>query len=188
MSAPERQLHAIPRAGGRFLETGTDSGTLGNIPVIVVLTKYDALIARMKRTLDVNSLDGLSNDAIKNLTKNKAEAELQDICIRPLNKFAGLDIPHAEISNYRETLTRLIQITENCVGQHSAPEAAVMTSIAQRMHPGLKIKASIDTTFNNRNTWDCLYVLHTDIVRVWNFYDPHHVMVILFVVATSAPT
>ncbi|KAG2145461.1 uncharacterized protein EDB93DRAFT_1329054 [Suillus bovinus] len=22
--------------------------------------------------------------------------------------------------------------------------------------------------------WDCLYVLHTDIVNVWNFYDPHH--------------
>ncbi|KAG1760615.1 hypothetical protein EDD22DRAFT_954769 [Suillus occidentalis] len=190
MSAPEHQLHAvwlcfeIPRAGGRFLETGTEefltlksSGTLGNI-------------ARMKRTLDVNTLDGLSNDAIKNLAKNKAEAELEDICIGPLNKFAGLDIPYAEISthkDYRETLTRLIQITENCVGQHSAPEAAVMTSIAQRVHPGLKIKASIEvgkkkywkalassTTFNNRKTWDCLYVLHTDIVRVWNFYDPHH--------------
>ncbi|KAG1761947.1 hypothetical protein EDD22DRAFT_823989 [Suillus occidentalis] len=135
MSAPEHQLHAvwlcfeIPRAGGRFLETGTEefltlksSGTLGN-------THKD----------------------------------------------------------YRETLTRLIQITENCVGQHSAPEAAVMTSIAQRVHPGLKIKASIEVgkkkywkalasspTFNNRKTWDCLYVLHTDIVRVWNFYDPHH--------------
>jgi hypothetical protein len=69
------------------------------VPVIVVLTKYDALIARMERTLDVNSLDGLSNDAIKDLAKNKAEAELQDICIGPLKKFAGLDIPHAEISS-----------------------------------------------------------------------------------------
>ncbi|KAG2746369.1 hypothetical protein P692DRAFT_20836176 [Suillus brevipes Sb2] len=189
MTSPEHQLHAvwlcfeIPRAGGRLLETGTEeflrlksSGTLGNIPVIVVLTKYDMLIDRIERNLDEASLNGLSDEAVKELAKNKAEAELQDICIGPLKKFAGLDIPHAEISteeDYQKTLTRLIQITETCVGDHSTPEAAVMTSIAQRVHPGLKIKASIDTTFKNCKTWDCLYVLHTDIVNVWNFYDPH---------------
>ncbi|KAG2348295.1 hypothetical protein BDR05DRAFT_995709 [Suillus weaverae] len=203
MSAPEHQLHAvwlcfeIPRAGGRLLETGTEefltlksSGTLGNIPVVVVFTKYDMLIDRVERTLDETSLNGLSNEAIKELAKKKADAELQDICIGPLEKFAGPDIPHVKIStgeDHKETLTHLIQITEKCVGQHSAPEAAVMTSIAQRVHPGLKIQASIEvgkrrywkalassTTFMNRTTWDCLYVLHTDIVRVWNFYDPHH--------------
>ncbi|KAG1760973.1 hypothetical protein EDD22DRAFT_45321 [Suillus occidentalis] len=202
MSAQE-QLHAVwlcfqtPHAGGRLLETGAkeflklkSSGTLGNIPIIVVFTKYDLFIDRIERNLDEISLKGLGNDAIKKLAKDRAEAELQDICIGPLKKFAGPDIPHAEISthkNHRETLIRLISITENCVSKHSAPEAAVMTSIAQRAHPGLKIKASIEvgkkrywkalassTTFNNRKTWDCLYVLHTDIVRVWNFYDPHH--------------
>ncbi|KAG2072221.1 hypothetical protein BDR04DRAFT_1013812, partial [Suillus decipiens] len=102
---------------------------------------------------------------------------------------------------YKETLTNLIQITEDCVGQYSTPEVAVMTSIAQRVHPGLKIKASIEvgkrrywkalassTTFKNRKTWDCLYVLHTDIVNVWNFYDPHRVMTILFVVIASVLT
>ncbi|KAG2335514.1 hypothetical protein BDR05DRAFT_1030114, partial [Suillus weaverae] len=101
--------------------------------------------------------------------------------------------------DHKETLTHLIQITEECVGQHSAPEAAVMTSIAQRVHPGLKIQASIEvgkrrywkalassTTFRNRRTRDCLYVLHIDIVAVWNFYDPHHVMVILFAVIAFA--
>jgi GTPase SAR1 family protein len=202
MSSPEQQLHAvwlcfeIPRAGGRLLETGTEeflrlksSGTLGNIPVVVVLTKYDMFIDHIERNLDVNSINGLSDEAVKELAKNKAEAELQEICIGPLKKFAGLDIPHAEISteeNYQKTLTRLIQITESCVGQHSAPEAAVMTSIAQRVHPGLKIKASIEVgkrrywkalvssaSFKNRKTWDCLLVLHIDIVNVWNFYDPH---------------
>ncbi|KAG2134598.1 uncharacterized protein EDB93DRAFT_1306011 [Suillus bovinus] len=203
---PENQLHAvwicfeIPRADGRLLETGTDefltlksSGKLGNVPVIVVFTKYDMLIDRVERTLDESSLDGLSDQAVKELIKNKAEAELQDICIRPLEKFAGegdVRFPHATISTeevYKETLTHLIQITEKCVGLHSAPEAAVITSIAQRVHPGLKVKASIEvgkkkywkalassTTFKNHKTWDCLYVLHTDIVNVWNFYDPHH--------------
>ncbi|KAG1873163.1 hypothetical protein F4604DRAFT_1582665, partial [Suillus subluteus] len=111
-------------------------------------------------------------------------------CIGPLEKFAWPNIPHAKTSthkDHKETLTRLIQITENCVGLHSTPEAAVMTSIAQRVHPGLRIRASIEVgkrrywkalascpTFKNRKTWDCLYVLHTDIVNVGNFYDPHH--------------
>jgi hypothetical protein len=44
------------------------------------------------------------------------------------------------------------------------------------------------TTFKNCKTWDCLHVLHTDIINVWNFYDPHHVMAILFVVVAYALT
>ncbi|KAG2034985.1 hypothetical protein BDR03DRAFT_554614 [Suillus americanus] len=132
MSTPEHQSHAvwlcfeIPRAGGRLLETGTEeflklksNGTLGDIPVIVVLTKYDMLIDRMERTLDETSLDKLSDAAIKDLAKNKAEAELQDVCIGPLEKFAGPDTPHAKIStrrDHKETLTRLIRVTENYVG------------------------------------------------------------------------
>ncbi|KAG2143581.1 hypothetical protein DEU56DRAFT_242395 [Suillus clintonianus] len=201
MSALEHQLHAvwlcfeIPRAGGRLLETGTEEflslkrdGTLGNIPVVVVLTKYDMLLDRTERTLD--ALVGSNDETIKELTKNKAEAELQNICIGPLEEFAGPDIPHAVISTeecHKETLARLIRMTENSVRQHLAPEAAVMASIAQRVDTGLKINASIEvgktkywkalassTTFKNRKTWDCLNVLHIDIVAVWNFYDPHH--------------
>ncbi|KAG2030122.1 hypothetical protein BDR03DRAFT_987296 [Suillus americanus] len=176
MSAPEHQLHAvwlcfeIPRAGGRLLETGTEefltlksNGTLGDIPVIVVLTKYDMLIDRMERTLDGTSLNKLSDAAIKDFARNKAEAELQDTCIGPLEKFAGPDIPHAKIStrkDHKETLTRLIQITENCV----------CFRVGKRRY--WKALASCPT-FKNRKTWDCLYVIHTDIVNVWNFYDPH---------------
>jgi hypothetical protein len=82
------------------------------VPVIVVLTKYDALIARMERILDVNSLDGLSNDDIKNLARNKAEAELQDICIGPLMEFAGLDIPHAKISSMCQYSDKFMRASE----------------------------------------------------------------------------
>ncbi|KAG2052519.1 hypothetical protein BDR06DRAFT_957500 [Suillus hirtellus] len=197
------QLHVvllcfeIPRAGGRLLETGTEEfleskrdGTLGKVPVIVVLTKYDMLIERMERNLDEASLDELSDEEIEELVKNKAEAELQDTCIGPLEELAGSDIPHATISTakgYKETLTDLIQITESCVNEHLVPEAAVMTSIAQRMHPGLKTEALINVgkqkywkalascpKFKNYQIQDCLRVLHTDIVDVWNFRDPHH--------------
>lgn len=160
MPTLKHQLHAIwlffeiSCAGGCLLETGAEelltlksSGMLGNIPVIVVLTKYDKLVDRMDRTLDETSLIGLSDKVIRGLAKNKAEAELQEICIRPLEKFAARDIPHVATSThegYQETLTHLIQITENCVGQHCALEAVVMTSIAQRVDPELKMMASIE--------------------------------------------
>jgi len=61
-----------------------------------------------------------------------------------------------------------------------------MTSIAQRVDPKLKIKASIDigkrkywkalgstAAFKGNTVAACLQVLHIDIVRVWNFKDPH---------------
>ncbi|KAG2045693.1 hypothetical protein BDR06DRAFT_965600 [Suillus hirtellus] len=212
--SPEHQLHAvwlcfeIPRAGGRLLETGTEdflksksSGELGNVPVIVVLTKYDLLVDRIERTLGRSSL---SDKDRKELVKKNAEAELRDTCTGPLEQLVGPDIPYAMISteeDYEGTLTHLVQITEQCVGQHSASEAsatapiaqhsaseaAVMGSIAQRVDPGLKIKASIEVgkkkywkalkscpTFKKRRMWECLHVLHTDIVNVWNFHDPYH--------------
>ncbi|KAG1717197.1 hypothetical protein EDB19DRAFT_1821553, partial [Suillus lakei] len=202
MPAFKDQLHAvwlcfeIPRAGGRLLETGTEDfltlkrdGKLGNIPVVIILTKYDRFVNRVDCTLDESSLAGLSPNAVKELIKNKADAELKEICIGPLEKFAGSDIPHATVStreDHEETLAGLIQITEERVCKHVATEASLMTSIAQRVDPGLKIKASIEVgkrrywkalascaAFQDRTTWDRLRVLHTDIVAVWNFRDPH---------------
>ncbi|KAG2356376.1 hypothetical protein BDR07DRAFT_1364291 [Suillus spraguei] len=201
MPTQKDQLHAIwlcfeiPRAGGRLLERGTEefltlksNGTLGNIPIVVVFTKYDKLVGRMERTLWETS-NGSTDEDIKELAKKNAEDELQDICIRPLKEFAGPDVPYVKISTYKgyeETPTHLIQITEERVGQHSTPEAAMMTSIAQRVHSRLKIKTSIDvgktrywkalasaTKFKGCRTWDCLRVLHIDIIGVWNFHDPH---------------
>jgi hypothetical protein len=90
---------------------------------------------------------GLSSSAVKEFIKNKADVELKEICIGPLEKFAGLDVPYATVSTkeeHAETLARLIQITEDRVCKHVATEASVMTSIAQRVDPGLKFKASID--------------------------------------------
>ncbi|KAG1805275.1 hypothetical protein EV424DRAFT_1544433 [Suillus variegatus] len=192
------ELHAIwlcletPLTGKCLLDMRTKefltlkcSGILGNVPVIVVLTKYDRLVDRIQLTLDKTSLEGLSDEAIQELAKVKAEVELQDICIGPLKKIAGPNIPHAAIStneDYKKTLTHL----------HSASEAAVMTSIriAQQVDPGLKIQASFEvgkrkyrktlscccccTIFKKPKMWDFLHALHTDIVNVWNFYDLHH--------------
>ncbi|KAG1869347.1 hypothetical protein DFJ58DRAFT_60635 [Suillus subalutaceus] len=196
------QLHAvwlcfeIPRAGGRLLETGVEQfltskreGELGDIPIVAVFTKYDTLLDRMERTLDKSSIKSLSQAAIQDIIKKNAEDKLQEVCVAPLEKFAKSAIPHVTVStngNHEETLARLIQTTEELVRNHVGTDASVMTSVAQRVDPGLKIKASIEVgkrkywkalassvPFKNRSMWDCLHVLHTDIVNVWNFQDPH---------------
>jgi hypothetical protein len=46
--------------------------------------------------------------------------------------------------NHEETLALLIQTTEGLVCKHIGIDASVMTSVAQRVDPGLKIKASIE--------------------------------------------
>ncbi|KAG2115594.1 hypothetical protein BD769DRAFT_1752585 [Suillus cothurnatus] len=177
------QLHAvwlcfeIPCTGGRLLETGVEQfltskreGELGDIPIVVVFTKYDKLL-------------------VQDLVKKGAEDKLQEVCVAPLETFTEFSIPHVTVStnkNHKETLARLIQTTEKLVCEHVGIDASVMTSIAQRVDPGLNIKASIEVgkrkywkalassvPFKNRSMWDCLHVLHTDIVNVWNFQDPH---------------
>ena len=42
-------------------------------------------------------------------------------------------------------------------------------------------------SFKDRKTWACMHVLHTDIVAVWNFRDPHGV-IFIFALITSILT
>jgi hypothetical protein len=73
--------------------------THAKAPIVVVFTKYDALLDRVERTLDNSALKGLSKDAIQELTKKTAKDKLQNVCIAPLEKFAGSDIPHVTVSS-----------------------------------------------------------------------------------------
>lgn len=104
-------------------------------------------INRINRTLNESSLAGLNPNAVKELIKTKADER----------KFAGSDVPHVTVSTkeeHVEMLTRLIQISKERVCKHVATEALVTTSIAQRVNPGLKIKASIDV--GKRRYWKAL--------------------------------
>jgi hypothetical protein len=74
------------------------------VPVVVVFTKYDKLIDRVDRILDESALEGLSDDEVKELVKQKAEAELREMCTKPFEEFAGLDIPYATISSVYPSL------------------------------------------------------------------------------------
>jgi len=125
-----RLCFEIPRAGGRLLGTSTEEflrlkrdGQLGNsafidgyisvqmktyqwakVPVVVVLTKYDMLLNRVERTLTESALVGLSDDDFKKLVKEKADAELQKTCIKPLEKSAGSTIPWATVTSMYPSL------------------------------------------------------------------------------------
>jgi len=125
-----RLCFEIPRANGRLLETITEDfltlkreGELGNsafidgyislqmetyqwakVPVVVVLMKYDMLLIRMDRTLNESDVVGLSDDDVKELVKKKADAELQETCIKPLEKSAGSTIPWATVSSMYPSL------------------------------------------------------------------------------------
>ncbi|KAJ8588887.1 hypothetical protein M405DRAFT_862566 [Rhizopogon salebrosus TDB-379] len=154
------QLHAvwlcfeIPRTGGRLLETGTKDflqlrrdGHLGNVPFVIVFTKYDEIVNQVDYDLGPTLEEGLSDDTIEELIKKEADTKLLETCIKPLKVFAGPDIPYAPVSTddkYAQLLAHLIKLTEEHVHKHFAVDASVMASIAQRVNHELKIKASID--------------------------------------------
>ncbi|OJA19843.1 hypothetical protein AZE42_12853 [Rhizopogon vesiculosus] len=139
----------IPRAGGQLLEAGAEhflklksDGVLGKIPVVVVLMKYDKFMDCVERTLNDIDLDGLSDDAVKDVVRKRADAELHNICAQPLEKIARVDIPCAMVSTketHKGVIARLIQITKERICQHVMSDASVMTSITQRVDRKLKI-------------------------------------------------
>ncbi|KAJ8581727.1 hypothetical protein M405DRAFT_938120 [Rhizopogon salebrosus TDB-379] len=171
------------------LATQVSTYPLVKVPVIIVFTKYDELINQFDYDLGP-SAQGLSDDAIKELIERRAETRLQARCILPLEEFVGSDIPLVAVSikgDHEDSLMRLIQITEAHVYKHIAAGASVTASTAQRVDHGLKVMASIDVgkrkywtelasgtgAFKDRTAWDCLYMLHTEIVDVCNFNDPY---------------
>jgi hypothetical protein len=76
------------------------------VPIIVVFTKYDGLINQVDFELGPSG-DGLSDDAINKLIKERAAKRLHEFCIGPLERFVKSDIPHAAVSSgyrYSESL------------------------------------------------------------------------------------
>ncbi|KAI6043672.1 hypothetical protein EDC04DRAFT_635671 [Pisolithus marmoratus] len=154
---------------------------LGNTPTIIVFTKYDRLVTFMRAKKIRNSGD--------------EQQYLREYCINPIRDFTGdMDIAHVAVSSkpkYEQTLKELISLTQAKVtSSFTCPEnqvsaVALAAAGAQRMLPTLKVDLSIEvgkqrywrvlgssTNSPGHTTQDCLRGLHTDIVLVWNFYDP----------------
>ncbi|KAI6095014.1 hypothetical protein EDD16DRAFT_1903673 [Pisolithus croceorrhizus] len=189
------QLHAvwlcfqmpIPTYGERLLEDGTESflrlrnDVLGNTPTIVVFTKHDRVETFMRHRMRGDPEAG--------------QRYLQEICVQPIQHFTGdKNIAHVAVSSkpkYVQSLEELIRLTQEKVSESFTSPGNQVSPVplaaagAQRMLPTLKVNFSIDVgkqkywnaLSTSANFWghkmrDCLAVIHTDIVSVWNFYDP----------------
>ncbi|KIN94322.1 hypothetical protein M404DRAFT_1008451 [Pisolithus tinctorius Marx 270] len=181
------QLHAvwlcfqvpILKYGKRLLEDGAEAflreakEALGNIPTIVVFTKYDRLVSfvRKKKSADPEA---------------EAKRYLQTYCIEPIQDFTGgTNISHVATSSKHRCergLEELINLTQEKVSKNFASPGNAVSPVhlaavgAQRMLPTLKVELSIEALASSANfqgytMLNCLRVIHTDIVLVWNFYD-----------------
>ncbi|KAG5634985.1 hypothetical protein H0H81_000136 [Sphagnurus paluster] len=172
------KLHAVwmcfqvPIAGGRVLETGDEyflkakadpKNPLGSVPIIAVFTQYDKLVnsivlGQVKAKIPGNAREG---------APLVAEATFQE-----------------KSPAYKSTVQELVELTQNLVVEYIS-EAGFVTGMAQRTSLEVNIRTSIDV--GSRKYWQSIVtglnlggktmeqicrVLHTDIINVWNFYDP----------------
>ncbi|KAI6142235.1 hypothetical protein BKA82DRAFT_4195608 [Pisolithus tinctorius] len=191
------QLHAVwlcfrtplVHQGERLMEKSAerllreDMGVIGDIPTIVVFTKYDRLLVSLQ-------LQRVANLGLA------AEEYLEKHCIKPIQEFtANPNLAHLTVSceggEHKQGIKELIELTHEKViatfgSQLGTPSpVSVVTQMAQRVSPRLKIEGSITVgkqrywsaltsgaNFGNHTILECLAVIHTDLVSVWNFNDP----------------
>ncbi|KAI5991354.1 hypothetical protein EDC04DRAFT_2987623 [Pisolithus marmoratus] len=183
------QLHAvwlcfrvpIVDHGDRLLEKDTETflrehaSVLQNIPTIVVLTKYDQLLAYM---------------AIKKKADPSAAAKeyLQEYCIDPIAKFAGsADLSYVAVSRYCDFWVAAEHtIVSFCCGPNGAESLAKFKDRGINKASPAHLFSYQDLTLffhsaGKRRYWraptdhaalECLAAIHADIVSVWNFNDP----------------
>jgi len=166
-----------------------------NVPLIVVFTKYDMLVTSFIQEIGEDELEQFGDEEeIWSHGKEKAHGKFKTLCIDPLIDKVG-EVPFIKVSTNKEfksTVEELIQVTDKQVLQsvhgssHSTPESLAWAT-AQRGNPDVSIEASIDvgrerywkglissTDFTGKKLRQCLDVIHTDIILVWNIRDPHN--------------
>ncbi|KAG6871991.1 hypothetical protein C0995_014090 [Termitomyces sp. Mi166 len=172
-----------------------------NIPVIVVFTKFDLLFfefrakaARFHGEQDNRSIDQIqvAKDARRSLN---ASIDLFRQQYDP-KKNKLFPLPHAKPSlnyvgvstnqqfpGFLQTLEELTGVTRKCL---HTQETFTPWAVAQRIDPKQKVQTSIEphnsaeywknlarsTVFKDHVLKDCLWRIHLDIVKVWNFRDP----------------
>ncbi|KAI6043682.1 hypothetical protein EDC04DRAFT_635965 [Pisolithus marmoratus] len=175
---------AIPTCRARLFEEDAkrflqiSKKILGNTPTIVAFTKSDQLASHI----------GKRDFAAE-------QRYLQEYCKKPIQDLTGdWDIPYVAVSSepaYEQGFKELMVLTQRRVYESFTPPRHTVSVVtmaladAQRMLPPLKVQLSIDVGkqrysevlyanayFLGPTMKDCLGVIHTDIVSVWNFYDP----------------
>ncbi|EDR00515.1 uncharacterized protein LACBIDRAFT_334152, partial [Laccaria bicolor S238N-H82] len=202
------QVHAVwlcfqvsVSEGDRLFEAGVEElfrmkskGELGPVPVITVFTKYDRLVTQVKfgnNNEFMHRTKTLDADARNALLVKEANERFETLCVRPFRAVVGPDVPHISVSTKKEYINTLKDLTaltakyvKECLAVDVAEEVAVLSAVAQRVNPAMKIDAVIaigkkrywrglasSANFPGKTIDACLRVLHTDIVRVWNMQD-----------------
>jgi hypothetical protein len=136
------------------------------VPLIVVFTKYDKLVRREDMDFDKHQREGLSKDDISDQIMRKASTAFAEECIMPLEERLGSQIPpYKEVSRkcacryclrisdtdllwpvrkgFESTVVDLVELTFDSVKQHVATAASIVSAIAQKINPEVKIAGSI---------------------------------------------
>ncbi|KAG6334348.1 hypothetical protein ID866_4739 [Astraeus odoratus] len=188
--------------GERMMETGMEDflrqkkNILADIPTVFVFTKYDKLADEIESRWVDAGRDYTNADV-----DSEAQRYLEEKCVKRICQLTGEQDPlYIAVSTkirYQDKLKQLIKLTYNAVSDHfvkrqgnTGPSAvSTVTIMAQRVNPLLNIEELINVgkqryweavTFGGRFTGqkilDCLQVIHTDIVNVWNFCDPNELL------------
>ncbi|KAG9312505.1 hypothetical protein JVU11DRAFT_6896 [Chiua virens] len=183
----EDQLHAIwlcmeiPHSGGRFLEGGVErflqhqSEIIGNIPLIVVLTKMDLLDIYL-------NVEAPGKEPLESRRSKYIENIALCFCAKPRGRRLYLSPFPVTMEGYFVPISNLMKATNENMARHAIHEAPrAMASIAQRVDMKAKIEMSItvgekkywqnlqdNPFFHGRTLGECLVVIREDIVTIWN--------------------
>ncbi|KIJ99117.1 hypothetical protein K443DRAFT_8630 [Laccaria amethystina LaAM-08-1] len=205
------QVHAIwlcfpvpLSSSDRLFEAGVEElfskkacGEFGPVPLITIFTKYDMLVEEVEfgNNLEFHERNKHLDPKTRNARlAEETRAKFQELCVRPFEEEVGTNIPHISVSTSeeytgtRKMLKELVHRTavyvKNSLAVDVAEDVALVSAIAQRVNPVVKIDAVIEVgkkrywlglaasvNFPGKTMEACLRVLHTDIVQVWNIPD-----------------
>ncbi|KAF7968059.1 hypothetical protein HWV62_32083 [Athelia sp. TMB] len=166
-------------AGSRVFETGDEHITvlltISAVPIIVVFTKFDNLVANEELGFTDDEIDGMDDAEVEALAIKQANAFFENTCIKQLDGL-GHNIGYAKVSvqpKYRNTLAELIDTTQALLSNQGEAGVWMVAAMAQRASYWRGLASGAN--FNRHPLNACLDVIHSDIVSGWYFNDPDKV-------------
>ncbi|KAG8215530.1 hypothetical protein J3R82DRAFT_9183 [Butyriboletus roseoflavus] len=134
---------AVPYAEGRLLEAGVEEflrdreKILGNIPIVVVLTKVDLLDGMLLQTLRNEGVEFKSVEEAQPKLEQLRSEFLEQYCTQPLVRAAGRrDIPRVAVSTksgfrLEPTISELVKTTTSEIERYIKADPAYATAAEQ---------------------------------------------------------
>ncbi|KAJ7787445.1 hypothetical protein B0H14DRAFT_2953336 [Mycena olivaceomarginata] len=189
----------VPYADSRVFETGDEDflklAFSTKVPVVVVFTQFDRLIYSIY--LDLTDEEKSAPDILLSCAK-EAETKFQKLCVAALQRLKPTP-PYARSSGLagkvnskpdRQALDALVKLTRDLVERYVEGEVWIVSAMAQRASTRVTIATSIEVgmsrywrglassaNFSQFRLDKCLTTVHEEIVDIWNFYDPHELLV-----------